>query len=103
VENPSRGEGGGLERSLNLKINLPCLRLLNLCLCSLNSLSIFAYYDCLFHIAVYTLVSLLLVLRLLLASLLEIVFNSKLFAIILYPSPIHPPLGDLQLESEPNL
>jgi len=50
----------------------------------------------LFHIAIYTLVSLLLVLRLLLASLLEIVFNFALFAIILQPLPIHPPLGDLQ-------
>ena len=51
----------------------------------------------LFHIAVYTFVPLLLGLRLLLASLLEIVFNFALFAIT-----YSPPLGDLQLVSEPN-
>ena len=55
----------------------------------------------LFHIATYTIVPLLLILILLLVSLLQIVFYSVLFAINLQPSPIHPPLGDLQVRDVP--
>ena len=80
MENRSRGESGDVERSLNLETNLSYLRFLTLSLT--HSLLMHAHIVP-FYIAIYTLVPLLLVLRLLLASLLEIVFNSVLFAIIL--------------------